>query len=611
MSKRGTAYKLGRINEFLSRFGIRKRSLVFIVGIMGVSAACEAMSAGLIIPFLNTFQNAQAADSDNRIVRFLMSLYDGYAREERFLYLLCTMIGMMTIVQLLLIFTNRLVLKFSMFTIQNRIAEMLFDEILNARLKFFYKQRSGNLINHLREDVNRCYNCIYHLLKVVAPLLIITAFLAVSFVIVPGYTVWFVAGLGIVGCSFKFLLPYLYSLGIRNRNAYQDANNVIVETLQGIRTVILSSAQDKYQRKFNDILRRYYSTIFNSSFITISLPTFVKLIALLTIGTALLFNRDAIVAAEPEMLSKIFFFVYVAGMIFTNLGKINSSHSSFAFGFEGLEALLKLDDQLRESKKSKPIGRTPFPQFQRQVDVKNLCFEYIKGCQIIHDLSFTITKDQKVAFVGSSGSGKSTLIDILSGFHDDYTGSILIDGTELRDIDKGDWRSLFGYVSQETFIFNDTVYNNLIFGLDRQVDMQEVIEATQKAQIYDTIMAFNQQFETELGERGIRLSGGEKQRIAIAKLFLKNPTVVILDEATSSLDSEAERKVKEALDLLGEGRTVLAVAHRLSTIADYDRIYVLEQGRIAESGNHYELIQLKGHYHRYFSLQSMEGSYVV
>ena len=138
MSKRGTAYKLGRINEFLSRFGIRKRSLVFIVGIMGVSAACEAMSAGLIIPFLNTFQNAQAADSDNRIVRFLMSLYDGYAREERFLYLLCTMIGMMTIVQLLLIFTNRLVLKFSMFTIQNRIAEMLFDEILNARLKFFY-----------------------------------------------------------------------------------------------------------------------------------------------------------------------------------------------------------------------------------------------------------------------------------------------------------------------------------------------------------------------------------------------------------------------------------------------------------------------------------------
>lgn len=603
--------KLKRINVFLERFEIGKKSLVYILFIMCVAAVCEALSAGLIIPFLNTFQNSQATQPvDNRTIQFLSQLFDGFNKEERFVYILMSILTLMMVVQFLIIYINRLLMKFAMFSIQNNISRRLYEEILHARLKFFYKQSSGNLINHLREDVNRCYNCIYHLLKMVAPMLIIFGFLTMSFLIVPMYTLWFIVGMALVGASFKFLLPYLYSLGVKNRESYQDANNVIVETLQGIRTVILSSAQENIRRKFNDIIYRYYHTIYKSSWITVSIPTAVKFVALIMVTGIVWVNKAKILSADPETISTLFFFIYVSGMIFVNAGKIHALHASFAFGYEGVEALLCLDDELRASKMIKPIGNTPFPEFRGEISVRNLGFEYLSNVPILNDLNFNISKNSRVAFAGSSGSGKSTLVDIISGFHDDYTGSILVDGVELREVDKADWRNLFGYVSQETFIFNDSVRNNLKFGLDREITDAELIDVCKKAQIYDTILSFKNQFETELGERGVRLSGGEKQRLAIAKLFLKNPPIVILDEATSSLDSASEKKVKDALDLLGQGRTVIAVAHRLSTIADFDYIYVLEKGHIAESGSHQELINQKGYYYRYFSIQSMEGSYV-
>ena len=180
----------------------------------------------------------------------------------------------------------------------------------------------------------------------------------------------------------------------------------------------------------------------------------------------------------------------------------------------------------------------------------------------------------------------------------------------MREIELTHWRSLLGYVSQETFVFNDTIRNNLLFGFNRKISNEEVIQACRDAQIYDMILSLKNGFETQLGERGVRLSGGEKQRLAIARLFLRNPSIVLLDEATSSLDSESEKKIKEAIGHLSEGRTVIAAAHRLSTIADYDRIYVLEKGKIVEFGNHAQLFALRGHYYRYYNIQSMECVFI-
>ncbi len=434
------------------------------------------------------------------------------------------------------------------------------------------------------------------------------AYVSMGFLILPVYTFGLLLVIGILLFLFRKVSPYIYKLGQKNRESQEDANNIIVETIQGVRNIILSCAQKSHQHKFKNVIYTFYSSIFNFSWLTISLPVFVRLLSLLLIALVLFLNKNKILQENPEYFSLVIFFIYVAGNIFLQLGKINSVYASFAFNYEGLAALLQLDADLKTFQSRKSLGDKKLDGFQKSIEVKNLSFGYNPQDKILDELTFRISKNQKVAFVGGSGSGKSTLVDIVSGFHDDYTGSILVDGKELRDIDKDDWRHLLGYVTQETFVFNDTIENNLIFGFKRKISEEEIILACKNAQIYNTIMSFRDKFDTMLGERGVRLSGGEKQRLAIARIFLKNPSVVFLDEATSHLDSESEKKVKEALDALGKERTVVAVAHRLSTVADFDQIHVLEKGRIKESGNHSELIAKKGLYYRYYTIQSMESN---
>lgn len=577
---------------------------------MIISAVGEAFSAGLIVPFLNSLQNAEpTAGGTNKAIQIISHLFMGVSKEHRFVYVLLSILLLMSFVQCLIIFTNRLNLRFSWFLVQNRVSKILFREILNTRLKFFYKESSGSLINHITADVYRSYGCILYLLQMTCALLFALAYVSIGLLILPIYTLWLLAVIAVFLFIFRKILPYIYSLGEKNRAAREDANNIIVETIQGIRNIILFCAQKIHQHKFNDIMHKYFSTIFNSSWITTSLPVFIRLLSLLLIALVLFLNKNKILYENPEYFSLLLFFIYIAGNISLHLGKINSTYSNFAFNYEGMVALLKLDADLQIFKSQKPLGDKRLDGFKRSIEVKNLCFGYNPQDKILNNLTFRITINQKVAFVGGSGSGKSTLVDVISGFHDDYTGSILVDGKELRDIYKDDWRHLLGYVSQETFIFNDTVKNNLIFGFQRKISEEEIIRACKNAQIYETIMSFREKFDTELGERGIRLSGGEKQRLAIARIFLKNPSIILLDEATSALDSESEKKVKEALDALGKGRTVIAVAHRLSTVADFDQIHVMEKGGIVESGNHSDLISKKGHYYRYYTIQAMEATY--
>jgi subfamily B ATP-binding cassette protein MsbA len=603
--------KLVTINRFLKNFTISRKLLIAILLLIIVSAVGEAFSAGLLIPFLNSLQNAESiTGGGGKIIQGISHLFSAVSKEHRFVYVLLSILLLMSFVQLLIIFTNRLNLRFSMFLVENKVANNLFKKILDARLKFFYRVSSGSLINNITTDVRRSHSCIYYLLQMSCALLFALAYVSIGLLILPTYTLGLLLVIGILLFLFRKISPYISSLGQKNRESQEDANNIIVETIQGVRSIILSSAQKTHQHKFKDAIYKFYNSIFNFSWITISFPVFVRLLSLLLIALVLFLNKNKILQENPEYFSLVIFFIYVAGNIFLQLGKINSVYASFAFNYEGLAALLQLDADLKTFKSQKPSGDKKLDGFEKSVEVRNLSFGYNPQDKILDKLTFRILKDQKVAFVGGSGSGKSTLVDVISGFHDDYTGSILIDGKELRNIDKDDWRYLLGYVTQETFVFNDTIRYNLTFGFKREISEEEIIIASKNAQIYDTVMSFKDKFDTELGERGVRLSGGEKQRLAIARIFLKNPSVVFLDEATSHLDSESEKKVKEALDALGKNRTVVSVAHRLSTIADFDQIYVLEKGRIVESGNHSELIDRKGLYYRYYIIQSMESNQV-
>jgi subfamily B ATP-binding cassette protein MsbA len=224
---------------------------------------------------------------------------------------------------------------------------------------------------------------------------------------------------------------------------------------------------------------------------------------------------------------------------------------------------------------------------------------------VLHDINLEVKRNQVIAFVGSSGSGKTTLVGLIPRFYDTTEGAVLIDGTDVRDFTQSSLRKQIAIVTQETFLFNDTVYNNIAYG-DIHASKEKIMEAARAARADDFIMRFPAQYQTVIGERGQRLSGGERQRISIARALLKNAPILILDEATSALDSESEKLVQEALGNLIKDRTTFVIAHRLSTIRNADAILVLAHGRIVESGNHDSLMERDGPYRRFFRLQSEE-----
>ena len=242
--------------------------------------------------------------------------------------------------------------------------------------------------------------------------------------------------------------------------------------------------------------------------------------------------------------------------------------------------------------------------FKEDLVFKGVNFGYEDGREVLKDIDLKIQKGKMTALVGQSGSGKSTLVDLIPRYYDVCSGQILIDGKDVRNLRVRDLRSLIGNVNQEAILFNDTIFNNIAFGVENAT-MEQVIAAAKIANAHDFIMEKEEGYFTNIGDRGAKLSGGQRQRISIARAILKNPPILILDEATSALDTESEKLVQEALDRLTGSRTTIAIAHRLSTIKNADEICVLHEGRIVERGKHEELLAINGYYKRLNDMQAI------
>ncbi|NDQ63621.1 ABC transporter ATP-binding protein [Staphylococcus aureus] len=251
------------------------------------------------------------------------------------------------------------------------------------------------------------------------------------------------------------------------------------------------------------------------------------------------------------------------------------------------------------------VGAQPIEIKQGRIDIDHVSFQYNDNeAPILKDINLSIEKGETVAFVGMSGGGKSTLINLIPRFYDVTSGQILIDGHNIKDFLTGSLRNQIGLVQQDNILFSDTVKENILLGRPTATD-EEVVEAAKMANAHDFIMNLPQGYDTEVGERGVKLSGGQKQRLSIARIFLNNPPILILDEATSALDLESESIIQEALDVLSKDRTTLIVAHRLSTITHADKIVVIENGHIVETGTHHELIAKQGAYEHLYSIQNL------
>ncbi len=478
----------------------------------------------------------------------------------------------------------------------------LFDKILSLPLSFFSSERKGDIVARISGDVQEVENSIMSSLDMLFknPILIISYF-ATLVTISWQLTLFTLVVLPFMGWIMGKVGRQLKRSSLEAQGRWSDIMSEVDETLGGLRVIMAFNAQKKIKDRFVSTNNSYRSIIGRVAMrqqlahpVSEFLGT-VLIVAVLWFGGTLILNETSMVDAS----SFIFYLVILYSLInplkeFTKAGyNIPKGLASM----ERVDAILKAENNLTE--KENPVK---LDGFNDRIEFHDVSFSYDTR-PVLEGINLTIRKGQTIALVGQSGSGKSTLVDLIPRFRDVNSGSVTIDGVDVRDVALRDLRALMGNVNQEAILFNDTFYNNITFGVG-SATMEEVVAAAKIANAHEFIMETEHGYQTYIGDRGGKLSGGQRQRISIARAILKNPPILILDEATSALDTESERMVQDALEKLMKSRTTIAIAHRLSTIRNADEICVLHEGRIVERGKHEELIALNGYYKKLCDMQS-------
>ncbi len=482
------------------------------------------------------------------------------------------------------------------------IRNYLYDKITRLPIGFFTTERKGDIMARMSGDVAEIENSVMASLDMMFknPVMIIVcvgAMLVISWQL----TVFVFVLLPIAGAVMGNVGKKLKRKSLENQTQWGVLMSNIEETLGGLRIIKAFNAEAKVRRRFEAENQRFYvlsNKVARRQSLAHPMSEFLGTAA---IAIVLWFGGTLILSGYSNMNAAAFIYYMV---IFYSIINPAKDLSKAAYSIQkGLASMQRVDVILNAHNPIKdPKSSVPLPADVRSIDYNDVCFSYGER-QVINGVSLHIPVGSTVALVGQSGSGKSTLADLLPRFYDPSSGSITINGIDIRDLRVHDLRSLMGNVNQDAILFNDTFYNNITFGVEHAT-MEEVENAARIANAHDFIMESELGYQTVIGDRGCRLSGGQRQRISIARAILKNPPVLILDEATSALDTESEVLVQQALERLMQNRTTLVIAHRLSTIRNASMICVMHEGRIVERGSHDELMALGGYYRRLVEMQT-------
>lgn len=483
------------------------------------------------------------------------------------------------------------------------IRRKIYLKILSLPLPFFSEERKGDIIARMTGDVQEVEASVMSSLDMFfqSPILILV-YLAMMLIMSWEMTLFVFILLPIMGALIGKVGKNLKRHSWEGQTKMGEILALMEETLSGLRVIKAFNAESKMEHRFaeeNESYRRIQNRLMRRRSLAHPMSEFLGTIVIVII----LWFGGSLVLGENASLTPEVFISYIA-LFYCIINPAKNLTNAYYSIQKGLAAMDRIDVILAaESSIQEPEQPERLQKFTGNIEYRHVDFSYNSSKQVLKDICLTIPKGKTVALVGQSGSGKSTFVDLLPRFYDVTRGAILIDGIDIRRLSFYNLRELMGNVNQDPILFNDTIYNNIAFGVESATP-EQVEQAARIANAHDFIMQTEKGYQTVIGDRGGKLSGGQRQRLSIARAVLKNPPIMILDEATSALDTESEKLVQQALDNLMKNRTSIVIAHRLSTIKNADLICVFHDGQIVERGTHEELLEANGIYTKLYNMQN-------
>jgi len=535
---------------------------------------------------------------------FVHSLIGSGAQLEQ-IKRLCFLLALIFISKNILFYLSNLIMSYIQNNVITNIRIKLFKHISTLSLSFFNNTKTAELSSILIRDIAGMRVAFSQSLqKIIVEPLSIISFIFLLFIINVKFSI-----IVLIVIPLSGFFSYKVGQSIRRkskRTSIQSAGilNIIKETLSNIKIVKIFNLEKSENQKFRKENKKYFNLIFRQSKLSNLLTPINETIGLL-VGILLIWFGGISVLEEQTMKSDDFIkFILLLFAMLQPIRKLSNVNVMFQNGIAAAERVFNIFDtknKIIEDKDCLEINN-----FNSSILFKNVDFKYEENENtILQNINIEIIKGQTIAIVGKSGSGKTTFSDLIPRFYDPNQGSILIDQHNIKKYSLKSLRNLIGIVTQNVILFNDTIKNNILYGREN-ASKEELLNALKSANIEDLILNLKDGLDTIIGENGIKLSGGEKQRLSIARALIKNPEILILDEATASLDSESEKKVHAAIDNIIKNRTVIIIAHRLSTIINADKILVMDKGEIVEQGTHSELLEKDGNYKKLYALQYNE-----